>query len=197
MKIVFNSQNDDFFSRAQDENENAFRKLFEMFKDKVYSYSIHITRSEIIAEDITQEVFMKLWIQIASLSEINNVEAWIITITRNLCFNHLKKKAMEQKVMNLVSNKDQERNASENTDNYILYKDQLNRLARVINGLPSQQRIIFNLKRNEGLKNEEIARQLHISTHTVKSHFVKALHKIREVLQTHPAILISAWILFK
>lgn len=197
MKIGFNRLNDEFFLRSKEENEDAFRKLFEMFKDKVYSYSIHITRSEIIAEDITQEVFIKLWIQIASLSEINNLEAWIITITRNLCFNHLKKKAIEHKVMNLVSNRDQERNASENTDDYILYKDQLNRLARIVNGLPSQQKIIFNLNRNEGMKNEEISRQLNISTHTVKSHFVKALLKIREVLQTHPAIIISAFLLFQ
>lgn len=169
-------------------NEDAFRSLFVLLKDKVYSYSLHFTRSVFTAEEITQEVFLKIWLNRESLPEINSIEAWIVTVTRNLCFNQLKKKALEQKIKNSIVNVETE--GEENVDNYIFYKDQLQRLGEAIDQLSPQQRLIFRLNRNQGMKNEEIARQLNISPNTVKTHMVTALRKIRLFLETHPASII-------
>lgn len=193
MKIVFTNTAKESVPDIQTGAEKIFLKLFKLFKNKVYSYSLHITHSEIVAEDITQEVFMKLWLHRQSLAEIDNIEAWIITIARNLCFNQLKKKALEQKLstMAIVNH------VQENVDDYILYKDRLNEVTQIVNRLPKQQRIIFNLNRNDGLKNDEIARQLNISANTVKSHFTKALQTIRQTLQTHSSTLIVSILLCK
>jgi RNA polymerase sigma-70 factor (family 1) len=169
-------------------NEDAFRSLFVLLRDKVYSYSFHFTRSVFTAEEITQEVFLKIWVNRESLPEINSIEAWIVTVTRNLCFNQLKKKALEQKIKNSIINSEAE--GEENVDNYIFYKDQLKRLGEAIEQLSPQQRLIFRLNRDQGMKNEEIARQLNISTNTVKTHMVTALRKIRLFLETHPASII-------
>jgi RNA polymerase sigma-70 factor (family 1) len=158
----------------------------------VYSYSLHVTHSEIIAEDITQEVFMKVWINRNSFAEIENMEAWIITIARNLCFNQLKKQALEQK-LNKFAIRNQ---VHQNTEDNIIYKERLDEVKQIVDKLPSQQRTIFNLNRMEGLKNEEIALQLNISVNTVKSHFTKAIKTIRSTIQTHPTFLILA-ILFQ
>ena len=188
MKIdVYIKEHDLLMSIARG-NEEAFRSLFVLLKDKVYSYSFHFTRSVFTAEEITQEVFLKIWVNRESLPEINSIEAWVVTITRNLCFNQLKKKALEQKIKNSFINAETE--GEENVDNYIFYKDQLQRLGEAINQLSPQQRLIFRLNRDQGLKNEEIARQLNISPNTVKTHMVTALRKIRLFLETHPASII-------
>lgn len=193
MKIVFKRTGIKTLSDSSADDKEAFHILFEKFKNKVYSYSIHLTHSEIIAEDITQEVFMKVWLNRNSLDEINNLEAWIITIARNLCFNQLKKQALEKK-LNRFANSNF---LQENAEDYISYKDRLNEITQIVNNLPPQQRIIFNLNRIQGLKNEEIALQLNISVNTVKSHFTKALQTVRQTLRPNPTTIILAILLLK
>ncbi len=193
MEIAFKKYCRETLAENPSDNKEAFIILFEKFKNKVFSYSLHITHSETIAEDITQEVFIKVWLNIHSLSEINNVEAWIITIARNLCFNQLKKQALEQKLSKFaIKNLEHA-----NTGDTISFKERLNEVNQIINNLPSQQRIIFNLNKMEGLKNEEIALQLNISVNTVKSHFTKAMNTVRRKLQTYPTILIFTFLLKK
>lgn len=193
MKIAFKKVYVETLSESSPEDEELFLKLFEKFKNNVYSYSLHITHSEIVAEDITQEVFMKVWLQRNSLGDINNEEAWIITIARNLCFNQLKKQALEQKLSKFAI----KNQLQENTEDFIIYKERLNEVNQIINNLPSQQRIIFNLNKMEGVKNDEIALQLNISVNTVKSHFTKAMNTVRRKLQTYPTILIFTFLLKK
>lgn len=193
MEIAFKKYCRETLAENPSDNKEAFLILFEKFKNKVFSYSLHITHSETIAEDITQEVFIKVWLNINSLAEINNVEAWIITIARNLCFNQLKKQALEQKLSKFaIKNLEHA-----NTGDSIIFKERLNEVNQIINNLPSQQRIIFNLNKMEGLKNEEIALQLNISVNTVKSHFTKAMNTVRRKLQTYPTILIFTFLLKK
>jgi RNA polymerase sigma-70 factor (ECF subfamily) len=188
MKIDAYIKEHDLLMSIAHGSEEAFRSLFVLLKDKVYSYSFHFTRSVFTAEEITQEVFLKIWINRASLPEINNIEAWLVTVTRNLCFNQLKRMALEKKIKNSIVNA--ETNEEENVDNYIFYKDQLQRLGEAMDQLSPQQRLIFRLNREQGMKNEEIARQLNISPNTVKTHMVAALRKIRLFFETHPASII-------
>lgn len=188
MKIVSHTEEKELLINIAGGNEEAFRKLFVSFRDKVYSYSLHFTRSVFIAEEITQEVFMKIWVNRKSLTEINSIEAWVITIARNLCLNQLKKKALEQKIKSSIANHEAE--AEENVDAYVFYKEELNRIGQAIDQLSPKQRLIYKLNRDQGLKNEEIAHQLNISPNTVKTHMVTALRKIRHFLETHPANII-------
>jgi RNA polymerase sigma-70 factor (family 1) len=192
MKNILKDVKDELSATTRNEHNEAFLNLFESFKNKVYSYCRHISHSETTAEDLTQEVFMKVWLEMSSINNVNNPEASIITIARTCCFNYLKKKAAEQKFIKVTGDANLEIMGYNNSDDYVCFKDQLNHLARVVNSLPSRQRMIFNLNRNEGLKNEEIARQLNISTHTVKSHFVKALRKVRQEMDNYSIIVISA-----
>jgi RNA polymerase sigma-70 factor (family 1) len=164
-------------------NEEAFRQLFITKKDKVYSYAYHFTHLSSSAEDITQEVFFKIWVKRESLVEIQNFDSWLATVTRNLCFDFLKKKALELKIQSGIStNKLQ---VEENVDEYISYKDQLSRIDEAVNHLSPQQQQIFKLKKRIGMKNEEIAKYLHISPNTVRAHMVVILKKIRQYLNTH------------
>jgi RNA polymerase sigma-70 factor (ECF subfamily) len=172
-------------------NADAFTTLFNHYKHKVYAYARHFTHSDAIAEEVTQEVFLKVWLNRKKLADVTNIEAWLCVLARNTCFNYLKKLANERKMKTAVAAS--AATADEPVNHYVNYKDQLNTLQLAMEQLTPQQRTIFRLNREQGLKNEEISRQLNLSPNTVKTHMVSALRKIRQFFETHP---VSLFLLF-
>lgn len=175
-------------------DQEAFRRFFQFYKNKVYSFSYSFTRSAEIAEEITQDVFIKVWTSGELLMEIENIEAWMSTITRNLCFNYLKKLALERKTREALQKT--QPYIEQNVEQYLSYKERVSEVAEAVEQLSPQQRLIFNLNRNEGLKHEEIAHQLNLSPNTVKNHMVIALRKIKSFLESHAAHLFSLLLFF-
>lgn len=175
-------------------DQKAFRRFFHSYKNKIYSFSFSFTRSAEVAEEITQDVFIKVWTNRESLMEIENMDAWLSTITRNLCFNYLKKMALERKLAEELLKT--QTIAEQSVEQYVSYKDRKNQLAEALNQLSPQQRLVFTLNRDKGLKNEEIAHQLHLSPNTVKTHMVSALRKIRSFLESHATVFFSFALFF-
>lgn len=175
-------------------DQEAFRRFFQFYKNKVYSFSYSFTKSAEIAEEITQDVFIKVWTSGELLLEIENIEAWMSTITRNLCFNYLKKLALERKTREALQKT--QPSTEQNVEQYLSYKEKVSQVAEAVEQLSPQQRLIFNLNRNKGLKNEEIAHQLNLSPNTVKNHMVIALRKIKSFLESHAAHLFSILLFF-
>lgn len=175
-------------------NEEAFCRFFNAFKNKIYSFSFSFTRSSEIAEEITQDVFMKVWTNRESLTRIGNIDAWLSTITKNLCFNYLKKLALERKATDALQKT--QAYSEQNVEQYLFYKERVIQVAEAVEQLSPQQRLIFSLNRDKGLKNEEIAHQLNLSPNTVKTHMVSALRKIRSFLESHSTHLLSLILFF-
>src|SRR5678810_238059 len=71
-------------------DEIAFSKLFLQFKDRIYSIAFKLTKSTIAAEEIVQEVFLKIWLKRANLTDIENFSAYLFIITRNDVYKSLK-----------------------------------------------------------------------------------------------------------
>jgi RNA polymerase sigma-70 factor (ECF subfamily) len=163
--------------RIADGDQNAFREIFEQFSPKVYAFALKLTQSDVAAEEIVQEVFMKVWINRGSLVSINYFPSYIYTITRNLAFNALKHLSIELKVKARLI-KDQPYAHCE-TEETVIYHDYQNILKRAIDGLPPQQKLVYGLCHGEGLKYEEAAQRLHISRLTVKTHMQQALRTIK------------------
>jgi RNA polymerase sigma-70 factor (ECF subfamily) len=175
-------------------DQQAFSRFFHAFKNKVYSFSYSFTHSTELAEEITQDVFVKVWTNRESLHEIENMDAWLSAITKNLCFNYLKKLALERKTKDTLQKT--QPHSEQNVEQYLSFKERVIQVAEAVDQLSPQQRLIFNLNRNKGLKNEEIARQLNLSPNTVKTHMVTALRKIRCFLESHATRLFSLILFF-
>jgi RNA polymerase sigma-70 factor (family 1) len=169
--------NCDWLDEIASGNHRAFSRFFHAFKNKIYSFSFSFTRSAEVAEEITQEVFIKVWTHRESLPQVENIDAWLSTITKNLCLNYLKKFALERKTKEVFRNSGEP--VDENVEQYLLYKERAMQVAEAVDQLSPQQKLIFSLNRDSGLKNEEIAHQLNLSPNTVKTHMVTALRKIR------------------
>src|SRR5688500_15308210 len=85
-------------TRVSQGDSAAFNDLFHKFSPRVYGFALKLTHSQSTAEEIVQDVFMKVWINRNSLGKIDNFPAYLYTITRNLTFNVLKRISVEQKV---------------------------------------------------------------------------------------------------
>ena len=82
-------------SLLSEDSEYAFQLIFDKYRNHTYKVAMMYVKSPVIAEEIVQDVFLKLWFQRKNLKEIRSLESWLFTLTRNLTFNCLKKIAYE------------------------------------------------------------------------------------------------------
>ncbi len=158
-------------------DEIAFRRIFDFYWIKIYKVALGFSKSQEMAEEITQDIFVKVWLERSKFANLDNTEAYLYTIARNHIYNCLRKKVMS---FSLVSEPDQivpmEARCPERQ---LIFKESLALINEVVSELPPQQRKVFNLSRNLGYSHEQIADELHLSKQTVRSHMKQALRTIR------------------
>lgn len=186
----------ELLSRISMDDERAFRVLFDNYSNKVYSWAFYITKSEYIAEEITQEVFLKIWINRKQLNEINYLNAYLNTISRNIAYNHLKKLATEKLVLQSLGNEVLQ--SADDTYNTILNSEYGAILAQAIKQLPQQQKMVYVLSRHHGLKQKDVAEKMGLSIYTVKEYMKKAHSSVRQFIQERIelVIMIIAYFIF-
>lgn len=160
-------------------NEIAFAQLYEKYKDQVYYISFKFFKSQSVAEDVLQEVFLKIWIHKEKLSAIDNFSAYLTVILRNHIYNRFRKLANEEVFIRKASVANVEHH-NYTLDN-VLLNESRNLLAKAIEKLPAQQKKAFELSRIEGKKHEEIARLMNISKETVKKHVMEASRTLKRI----------------
>jgi RNA polymerase sigma-70 factor (ECF subfamily) len=160
--------------------EESFTRLFHLYKNKLYSFILRLTNSEEQALDFVQDIFLKLWINRANLANVDNFGSYIFRSAQNQVINSFKRVMNETSMLATLQESDKfDNNIEANFEHKVLetkFKD-------VVKKLPPQQRLVYMLSREQGLKHEEIAQQLHISPSTVKNHMVEALKNIKFFLK--------------
>lgn len=158
-------------------NEAAFRCLFDRYRRKIYTFALRLSENTSLADEVVQDVFLKVWLKRKTLPGIENFSAWLYAIARNRMFDMMKQQAREMHTRESV----QPEGAPEasNTELPLLEKEQQLLLKNALAKLSPRQQLIYNLSRDHGMKHEEIAHILNISRHTVKTHLVHALRVIR------------------
>jgi len=168
-------------------DETAFREVFDHFNKKLYNYTIKITDDDDLAEEIVMDAFVKVWCNRHKLCDIHSLDAYLFTLVKNQAFSELKRRAHEAFIIKNLSKSRTEYHDS--TEETIISNEYQQILNNAINQLPPQQRIVYGMSRDEGLKYDEIADQLSLSKNTVKSHLKKALYTIRLVMSDYLVIL--------
>lgn len=158
----------------------AFEIVYETYRDKTYGFLFDLTGSQPLAEDIFQDVFTNIWEQRAGLTEVGNFNAWLFTMLRNKAFDGLRRVAKEHAIIReMLKNGDATQSA---TDEKLHYSELRKKLHLAVNRLPGQQRQVYLLSREKGLKHEEIATNLNIAVTTVNKHMTRALDFLRKNL---------------
>ena len=171
-------------------SEDSFKRLFDSYKHRLYGYVLAIAHSPYAAEEITQEIFIKLWLCRDILHRVDNLDGYIFTIARNKTLNYLRKAAYDERLLKeLQAFAVPENN---NVEERALAGEYDRLISDALTLLSPQRRLVYQLSRDKGLNHEEIAHHLHLSRHTVKNHMVEALRFIRQYLGQHGSPLI--WI---
>ena len=158
-------------------DEDAFTALFLHYQGRVNAIAFTLTRSETAAEELVQDIFLKIWLHRSDLPEVKYFQDYLFIITRNQAFTALKRLA-SQKKLHQDATADIEF-SDQRTEQEVLERDFGKLLEQAIARLPSQQQRVFRLSREQGLNRDEIAEKLRLSPNTVKTHMSQALKNIR------------------
>ena len=164
-------------------DQQAFTELFLLYKHQLYGFALRLTQSPELAQDITQDVFLKLWKDRSNLEQIENFGGYIFKLAQNQAINAFKRMANETLILSKIKKATDIYEVG--TERALEYKDAQNLINDVVTKLPPQQKLIYKLSREDGLKHIEIASQLKISPSTVKNHLTLALRAIREYLHSN------------
>jgi RNA polymerase sigma-70 factor (family 1) len=175
-------------------NELAFKAIINFYKERFYAASIKMTHSGDIAEEIVQEVFVGLWIKRVQVAAATNPEGYLFTMLHNSIYAHFRKMALE-KAMKKKIGQESEGIDSGSIEDILFAKEDREMFEAVVNQLPSQQRIVYKLSRQQGLSRQQIASELHISPHTVKNHLQQAMRFIGDYYKTGASAFIFIAIL--
>ncbi|MBS1656368.1 MAG: RNA polymerase sigma-70 factor [Bacteroidetes bacterium] len=163
-------------------DERAFRQLYEQYHNKVYYVALKILKTQTGAEDVLQNIFMKIWEQKKTLPAIENFEAYLNIMLRNHLFNQLRKLIHEKQAIKKIAIS--QTDSINETLHTVLDREFEHELQVALQHLPPQQKKVFTLSRIEGLKHDEIAAALHISKETVKKHIMKAADSVKACLES-------------
>jgi RNA polymerase sigma-70 factor (family 1) len=161
-------------------DKKAFEEIFGIFKEKVFYFAIRYYNSTEDAENIVQDVFIKLWDERAGLKEELSLNNYIYTIAKNHLFNINRKKINEKAyrtyiIDHLVHNP--------NLENELIYADLKANVDKIIDALPTQRKKVFMMGNIEGMSNKEVAEVMGLSVRTVEVHKSLALQTIRKEMK--------------
>jgi RNA polymerase sigma-70 factor (ECF subfamily) len=173
----FTSTDKDLLARVAAGDERAFRRLFDRHQPRIYSFALSLTRSTALAEDLVQEVFTRVWSRRVELRDVLSFEAYSRVIVRNVASTYLKWLACERLILLELG---LSAPVSARTTEEEVFANEFRRLLdEAVASLSPRQREIFLLHRQGGVTQEEIARRLGLSFHTVKGYMKQALTAIR------------------
>lgn len=163
--------------RITNDDEVAFRELFNHYYPKVLTFLGYYISSEEDCRDIAQNVFANIWKKRDTLQEIRSFGAWLYRLSRNSAIDYCRRRRIT------ISITDQyEDTGVTPADEAFFARESHLQYQRCVNNMPERRRRVFSLSREEGLSNEEIARQLGISKKTVENHMNAALREIRKTV---------------
>jgi RNA polymerase sigma-70 factor (family 1) len=169
-------------------DERAFRILFNHYWKNIYGVAMAFTKSDTLADELVQDIFLKIWLKREQLATIEKFGNYLFILSRNHIFNELRKKTREkpftESLLNYI------RDTAPCPDDVLYFKQTTELLNNAIGHLPVQQRRVYQLSRENGLSHEAIAVSLRISKNTVKSHIHQALLFIRSYLMKHSTVII-------
>jgi RNA polymerase sigma-70 factor (family 1) len=177
----------DLLIKLREGDEPAFIQIYNQYRSKIYTYAYQLCKSSDTAEEIVQEVFIKIWQKREQLNLELSFNAYIKKITLNHVLNHLKKvareKALQEQVFLMIET------SSNRTEDHMLEKELRQIYDEAIARLPQQKKIIYHLCRVEELSHDEVALKLNISKNTVKNHMVEASRSIRDYVSKNGSII--------
>jgi RNA polymerase sigma-70 factor (ECF subfamily) len=173
----------ELIERIRKGDERAFESLFRSYYKTLCFFSYKIVKDSVVAEEIVQDIFYYIWEKHAALELNTSVKSYLFKSAHNNSLKYLR----HQKIV--AGYEDRVKASMEDTfdvqENYAEVGEIMHIISQTLDQVPERSREIFNLNRNEGLKYQEIADQLHVSIKTVEAHMTSVLKLFRENLKEY------------
>lgn len=168
---------------------HSFQKLFDAKYSLFYAFIKGMIKNAWLAEDITQNIFMKVWINREKLNPDQSLHNYLYVLAKNEIRDHFKLKS------NLNHQKVQEEDKSftEDFEGTIDVEIMTKQIAEIVARMPNQRQKVYLMSREKMLSNNEIAKKLNLSVRTIERHILLALQDIRKSL---PAFYLFLFLLF-
>ncbi|MBD1433506.1 RNA polymerase sigma-70 factor [Sphingobacterium sp. DN00404] len=162
----------------KEDDQRAFQQVYACYHARIYGFILQRTKSEYVAEEVTQLTFIKLWKQRGILSEQLSIDVQLFGMARQVMIDVLRKEATRFKYEGEFA----ETPFTNSLIDAIESKDLLQILERDIQNMPKMRRLVFELSRKQGLSHKEIANIFSISPKAVEYHIGKALLQLKQHL---------------
>lgn len=176
-------------------SQSTFEEIYRTYEKPIFNYILRMVRDRADAEDLTQEVFVKIYQGLSDFRGDAKLSTWIYRVATNLCLDHFKKKSFQLKkktapleITNIndstatIISQPLADKTSPPVDEAVIASDANRWLKYFLEQLPRDYRVIFILAELQELKNREIAEILKLSLETVKIRRHRARKKLKELL---------------
>ena len=193
MKIASDISDQELCPLIRAGSKDAFSLLYQRYGLRIHRFACSYLKCEHDAEELVQDVFLKLWDKRVMLSGNGNLKAFIYKIAVNSIYDFIRHKNIEQAFLDFS---DQGAAVSDNTWDEVVFNDMLAQIDQLLKQMPEQRRKIFIMSKKEGLTNDEIAATLSLSKRTVENHLYRATAFLKENLTLDSAFALLFFYLF-
>jgi RNA polymerase sigma-70 factor (family 1) len=159
-------------------DQQAFKQIYFLYSGRLYGNILKLVKSEPVAQEILQDVFIKIWDHRHSINTAKSFHAYLFRIAENMVCNFYKKASRDKVALRLLMSRSSEQYC--HIEEEIFCKEEASFLSDAIGGLPPQRRQVFELCKMEGKSYDEVSRLLGISVSTISDHIVKANRFLKE-----------------
>ena len=173
--------------QLKDGNQASYKVLYDKYAPMLFAFSRKYLQTREDAEEIVQEVFLRIWEKKENIDEYQSFSSYVIQAAKYRIYNGFRKKVNEQAYLDfLIYADDSSRNFTELDVNYHAVKK---KAECAIMAMPPKRQEIFRLSREDGLKNREIADRLQISIKTVENQMGLALKFLKDELSEYQILI--------
>lgn len=167
-----------FLKALSQGNMRAFDVIFNKYFPKIKRFLCGFLDSEEEAEDLSQDIFVKLWQNRSVLEGVDNLNTYLYRVARNTVYSYFERTTKAEIPVDELP----EIPTSESLEETLFAKELEDLINLTVEQMPLQRKTIFMMSRRDGLNNQEIADRLKLSKRTVETHISAALNDIRKVL---------------
>jgi len=178
LKLFENISDSELALRIKAGEKTAFQELFERYAPRIYQFSLSYLKNKADAEELVQDIFLKIWEKREMLDVSKNIKSFIFKVAVNTIYDFIRHKNIEN-AFNDFARANFETD-SNNTWHTVIFDEMTANLKELVAKLPEQQQKIFQLSKEEGLASEEIAEKLNLSKRTVENHLYRAVSFLKE-----------------
>lgn len=177
-------EDSDLIERIARGDNKAFAELLLRYKKAVYGLAYHLTRSQMIAEDISQETWIRICRNASAFKTQGSASSWILTITRNLSLTEIRKQKKfkditPEELENIPAIHDESSDMSFSTSDF-------DNLRKALETLPERQRLILTLQIQSECSLQDLAIELDLNVNAVKALLFRARENLKRALATKP-----------